>query len=193
MFRLIRPVTPPFAVQLLLLVSILFPSFLFLTFSLNFTPSSAFIMFPSRQSFHLRCHIPVFCNILVSLSRLFGNPSSFILTMNVSSPLHPALNYFANMQASMSSRRYFNLFLCNLSRKDILLNQPFSQTGCMPFSRDCCIRNKVFLVCIRKPLQLRERQIIPWFATMDTSRSVTMDASMPGCCIHVHAINLFSF
>ena len=81
---------------------------LLLACSLHFSSSSAFLRSLFTQSSHLSCGLPRFLKpSCFSVSDLFGNLSSFILT----SPFHPALNYFANY----TSCRTFQLLLAGLS------------------------------------------------------------------------------
>ena len=103
---------------------------LLLAFSLHFSSSSAFLRSLFTQSSHLSCGLPRFlqpsCFIV---SDLFGNFSSFILTM---CPAHfiRLLTILPTMQALVptSSRKSFILRLSTLRTPAILLIQLFSHT-----------------------------------------------------------------
>ena len=103
---------------------------LLLAFSLHFSSSSAFLRSLFTQSSHLSCGLPRFlqpsCFIV---SDLFGNFSSFILTM---CPAHfiRLLTILPTIQALVptSSRKSFILRLSTLRTPAILLIQLFSHT-----------------------------------------------------------------
>ncbi len=81
---------------------------LVLSFSLHFSSSSAFLRSLFTQSSDLSCGLPRFLQpSCFFVSDHFGNLSSFILTM--SSPFHPALDYFANY-TSFSSNFFSQVF-----------------------------------------------------------------------------------
>ena len=79
-------------------------------FSLHFSSSSAFLRSLFTQSSHLSCGLPRFlqpsCFIV---SDLFGNFSSFILTMCPAHFIRLLINYFANY-ASFSSNFFSQVF-----------------------------------------------------------------------------------
>ena len=103
---------------------------LLLAFSLHFSSSSAFLRSLFTQSSHLNCGLPRF--LIPScffVSDLFGNLSSFILTM---CPAHfiRLLTILPTMQAlvPISSLRSFILLLSTFFTPAILLIQLFSHT-----------------------------------------------------------------
>ena len=70
---------------------------LLLAFSLQFSSSSAFLWSLFTQSSHLSCGLPRFLKQpCFFVSDLFGNLSSFLLTMCAANFIRLALNYFAN-------------------------------------------------------------------------------------------------
>ena len=118
-FIRVRPVIGHSAVRLLLLF---FPLLLLLAFSLHFSSSSAFLgtIFTQASQLSCGCGLHRFLqHLCFFVSDLFGNLLSFILTMmDMFSPFHPDVNYFANY-ASLS----FQLILLGLS---FSLHQLFS-------------------------------------------------------------------
>ena len=71
---------------------------------LHFSSFSAFLRSLFTQSSHLNCGRPRFLEpSCFFVSDFFGNLSSFTLTIHVSSPFHPALDYFANYTSFSSN------------------------------------------------------------------------------------------
>ena len=103
---------------------------LLLAFSLHFSSSSAFLRSLFTQSSHLSCGLPRFLQpSCVVFSDLFGNFSSFILTMCTAHFIR-LLTILPTMQALVPtySRNSFILRLSILRTPDILLIQLFSHT-----------------------------------------------------------------
>ena len=102
---------------------------LLLSFSLQFSSSSAFLRSLFTQSSHLNCDLPRFPKPCFFVSDLFGNLSSFILTM---CPAHfiLLLTILPTIQALVptSYLRFFIVFLSTLFTPGILLIQMFSHT-----------------------------------------------------------------